>query len=251
MSAGCSGQDTDGTPAGTGVDVVLGDANPSFQTPDQVDAVDDVTVQVPDVPPVTEDVPVVCTPNCGDRECGTDGCDGECGQCGEFEVCSNSGFCGPDPRAGCAGLSLAENWSGTFEGSYSVSAYSFFPGTEGDTDGDISFSLKCFNSKLIISGQATGTASGDNPFELDMSGYFNPETNEFEGQVPSGKLILASSGGVIDLEGDFPGILQVDGSLIGTYEVHAVKAVLPIIGELDVALFPASSSGTWVAYPAP
>jgi hypothetical protein len=216
-----------------------------------VDAADDVTVQVPDVAPVTEDVPVVCTPNCGDRECGTDGCGGECGQCGEFEICSNSGFCELDPQAGCAGLSLAENWSGTFEGTYSVSAFTLFPATEGDTDGDVSFSLTCFNSKLIISGQATGIASGENPFELDMTGYFNPETNEFEGQVPSGKLTLTSSGGLIDLEGDFPGILQADGSLIGTYHVDAVKAVFPIIGEVDVNSFPASSSGTWVAYPAP
>ena len=62
----------------------------------------------PDVEPEPE-----CEPVCEDKECGTDGCGGVCGECGEYQVCSNQGLCQPDPQAGCAGLSLAEEWKGT------------------------------------------------------------------------------------------------------------------------------------------
>ena len=40
----------------------------------------------------------VCTPECGDRACGPDGCGGQCGQCEMIkEVCSDEGQCVPAP----------------------------------------------------------------------------------------------------------------------------------------------------------
>ena len=38
----------------------------------------------------------ICTPDCGKRECGDDGCDGECGKCSpSLEQCSDDGICEP------------------------------------------------------------------------------------------------------------------------------------------------------------
>lgn len=34
-----------------------------------------------------------CTPNCGDKNCGTDGCGGQCGQCKPDEQCNANGQC--------------------------------------------------------------------------------------------------------------------------------------------------------------
>jgi hypothetical protein len=198
-----------------------------------------------DADPKIQDVG--CTPSCGDRTCGPDGCGGECGQCADFEVCSSAGLCGPDPRAGCAGLELAENWGGTFEGEYEVSPLGLLPATNGDTDGDLSFTLKCFNSKLIVNGAMTGTASGDNPFELTLAGYFDPTTNLLDGQVPEGSVTL-NPYGVVEFEGVMPGTLQADGSLSGTYEVDAVAATL-FGSPIDINTMSASSAGTWVAFP--
>jgi len=38
--------------------------------------------------------PEQCTPQCAGKECGPDGCNGVCGQCGEGLVCSDYGNCG-------------------------------------------------------------------------------------------------------------------------------------------------------------
>src|SRR5512143_1235791 len=35
----------------------------------------------------------VCSPYCGSRDCGDDGCGGSCGMCGTNETCSSSGHC--------------------------------------------------------------------------------------------------------------------------------------------------------------
>ena len=267
---GCSGEEASDGPGNTidaavsGIDTTLnffgqtdsgdgdsigteGKAPPPLAAPEDAGSATDLSPQT-DAEATTE---FVCTPFCEDRECGPNGCGGECGVCGEYELCSNAGECYPDPQAGCAGLSLAEDWVGTFDGTYSVGAFGLFSAAEGDTDGDISFSLKCFNSKLIISGKATGLASGENPFELDLAGYFYPETNEFDGQVPSGTLELKSVAGTVELEGAIPGSLQADGTLSGSYNVTATKITMPIIGEVDPATVPASSAGTWTASPAP
>ena len=45
---------------------------------------------------------VTCSPYCGSRECGGDGCGGSCGGCVESEICSSGGKC-LDPELLCAG----------------------------------------------------------------------------------------------------------------------------------------------------
>ncbi|MDP6946702.1 MAG: hypothetical protein QF464_21310, partial [Myxococcota bacterium] len=131
----------------------------------------------------------VCQPDCGERECGADGCGGSCGTCTDVEICSGAGSCVPDPEAGCLGLELAENWAGTFDGVYDiVVASGLIPASDGDTDGTLEFSITCLNSKFIVNGQVTGVASGDKPFEMTLTGTYNPTTGVLDGTVPEGHL---------------------------------------------------------------
>jgi len=42
-----------------------------------------------------------CTPECGQRSCGSDGCGGSCGACAGGSVCGADGQCECDDDAGC------------------------------------------------------------------------------------------------------------------------------------------------------
>jgi hypothetical protein len=217
----------------------------------------DTALNAPDVsapgPEVVEDAsPPPCTPSCSGLECGSDGCDGICGTCDSDDLCSEGGLCEPDPEAGCGGLELAENWVGTFEGVHQSEVLGgLIASNSGDTAGDLSFSLTCLNSKYIINGQMSGTASGKNPFELTLTGTYNPSTKELKGTVPTGHVVLADSAGLdIEFAGEMPGVLQADGTFDGTYDVVAVGAT-SLLGPLDPSQLSASSSGTWTAGPAP
>ncbi len=209
-------------------------------------------VSVPD-PEVVEDTgPPPCTPNCSGLECGSDGCEGICGTCVSGDLCSEDGLCESDPEAGCGGLDLAENWVGSFDGVHESTVLGgLVPATSGDTAGDLSFSLTCLNSKFIINGQMSGTASGKNPFELTLTGTYNPTTKELKGTIPTGHVVLEDSAGLdIEFAGDMPGVLQADGTFDGTYDVVAVGGT-SLLGPLDLNQISASSSGTWTAAPAP
>jgi len=165
------------------------------------------------------------------------------------EICSGTGTCVPDPDAGCGGLDLAEDWTGTFEGDHAAILVGF-PVSDGDTDGDLAFSIKCLNSKFIVNGQMTGVASGDNPFELTLTGTYNPSTGVLDGSVPEGHVDLTDLTMVVEFEGEMPGQMQPDGTLNGTYSVTAVAA-MGAFGPVDINTLTATSDGTWQASPAP
>ncbi len=184
-----------------------------------------------------------------DRECGTDGCGGSCGTCTDVEICSGTGTCVPDPEAGCGGLSLAESWSGTFDGEYTTILMGI-PVSDGDTDGTLSFSITCLNSKFIVNGQMTGVASGDNVFELTLTGTYNPSTGVLNGMVPEGHVNLEDLTLIVQFEGEMPGAMQPDGTLSGTYAVAATSAV-GVLGPVDINTLTATSEGTWAAAPSP
>lgn len=80
------GADTSGD---TTLDVTVMDSGPGDVTPR------------PDVGPGED---VVCVPECGRRQCGSDGCGGTCGTCSRGAVCTADGFCEQEP----GGLSCAE-----------------------------------------------------------------------------------------------------------------------------------------------
>jgi hypothetical protein len=240
---GCGGSADPGASSPDGaLDAADTDTN-VFQIPD---AGDTRTAPKPDAEP-SPDTP--CVPNCTNKECGDDGCGESCGVCKEAEICTSVGTCDPDPSAGCGGLTLAEDWAGEYDGSYNATVFGLLP-LSGDTKGNLSFSLKCFNSKLIVSGTMTGQASGQYPFELTFSGTFNPDTQVLKCSITTGKVTFASFGAEVEFEGDMPGSLQQDGTFSGTFNVTATAATL-FGNPLDPTTFSAGADGTWTAAPAP
>jgi hypothetical protein len=57
----------------------------------------------------------VCTPSCGGRQCGGDGCGGSCGSCGDGTSCNGSGQCVCTPK--CGGKQCGPDGCGGFCGS--------------------------------------------------------------------------------------------------------------------------------------
>jgi hypothetical protein len=58
-----------------------------------------------------------CTPDCGTKMCGSDGCDGNCGVCGPEDVCSSAGQCIAAPSGDTSFfVSSSGNGSGDFGG---------------------------------------------------------------------------------------------------------------------------------------
>jgi hypothetical protein len=191
----------------------------------------------------------VCVPDCSDLDCGSDGCGGSCGACTDVQICSGTGSCVPDPSAGCAGLGLAESWSGSFSGEYAASILGI-PAADGDTAGDLSFELECLPSKILLTGEIVGLASGKNDFVLTLTGTYNLDTGEMVGLIPVGSLSMADTGVIIELTGELPGSMQPDGTLSGTYSVSATAASSPF-GPIDISDVDATSDGDWTASPAP
>ncbi len=60
---------------------------------EELSSTDASTDAKPDV-----DTTPACVPDCADRECGSDGCDGSCGGCASGRVCSDEALCVPDPE---------------------------------------------------------------------------------------------------------------------------------------------------------
>ncbi len=52
----------------------------------------------------------VCTPSCGGKQCGSDGCGGSCGECQSWEFCSASGTCLDDSNS--CGFNAANTCAG-------------------------------------------------------------------------------------------------------------------------------------------
>lgn len=42
-----------------------------------------------------------CTPSCDDKQCGSDGCNGSCGDCPDGQICRDNGTCIPQQGGGC------------------------------------------------------------------------------------------------------------------------------------------------------
>ena len=58
-----------------------------------------------------------CTPDCGNKMCGSDGCNGSCGVCGPEDICSSDGACVTAPSGDTSFfVSSVGNGSGDFGG---------------------------------------------------------------------------------------------------------------------------------------
>jgi len=63
---------------------------------------------------------VTCEPDCGGRECGSDGCEGSCGNCGVGETCNASGQCVGGTPGACTTLSPSGDLVGVQPGLYGI-----------------------------------------------------------------------------------------------------------------------------------
>ncbi len=210
--------------------------------PEDTSAPEDLGVEVePDAAPAPVDV--ACVPFCEEAECGDDYCGGSCGVCPEKTVCGGK-KCVPDPTLGCEGLDLAEAWEGKFKGDITFSALSLIP-FDASTSGDMSFTIKCFNSKLIVNGTMSGEASG-NKFTLTMSGTYKPSSKSLEIKLLDGDVTVW---GVMKyvFGGEAPGTLGADGTFTGTWNIKSTTAFL--LGTENAGLLPLVGEGTWSAAP--
>lgn len=171
---------------------------------------------------------------------------------------------GDDPVfADCEALGVAAQWQGTFEGEVETHIEENLAQTLNlladallPVSGELSFSISCVDSKLIVTGDMLGAASvvgqGDFPFELALFGYYNPETQTMDADIIQGMVLLYGLAEVYFV-GSFDGNLVADlgdggnvftGQWEGVYD--GTNFPLPAGSEDDVD---ASGSGTWSAAP--
>ena len=166
--------------------------------------------------------------------------------------------------ADCEALGVAAQWQGTFEGEVETHIEESLAQTLNlladallPVSGDLSFSISCVDSKLIVTGDMLGAASvvgqGDFPFELALFGYYNPETQAMDADIIEGMVLLYGLAEVYFV-GSFDGNLVAtlgDGGNVFTGQWEGVydgtNFPLPAGSEDDVD---ASGSGTWSATPA-
>ena len=92
-----------------------------------------------------------CEPACDGKQCGPDGCEGDCGTCGENETCTEAGMCEPDCAPQCEGKQCGDDTCGGDCGTCEM-------GTTCDADG------MCVPEATGECGTcAPGTVCGANP----------------------------------------------------------------------------------------
>jgi hypothetical protein len=192
--------------------------------------------------------PGPCVPSCAGKECGADGCGGLCGSCTGSDLCTSAGTCDPDPTAGCAGLQLAEDWSGDIEGDAHFEILALFD-LESNFEGTLGYSITCLNSKFIVTGTMSGVAEA-NAFTFAISGTYDPTTQKMKTTVADGEVFVFQVGTQFFFDGWLDGTLQADGTFAGQFDVQAVDAKNGF-GPLDPATYAAWAIGTWTAGPAP
>lgn len=215
------------------------DAAPDEAVAADVDTADDV---------LSDPLDVQCQPACGIHVCGDDGCGGSCGTCADKLMCS-VGQCTTDPKLGCAGLNLPPNWKGSFTGDMTFSILGLIP-TKAGTKGDLSFAITCLNSKFLVNGTMSGTASSLNPFTLKISGTYDPTTLKIDGAMTDGDVTV-----FLVVEYLFGGTIggTLDGTtntFTGTWDMATTS--MKLLGSMTAGqIVPLTGTGTWTALGGP
>ncbi len=186
---------------------------------------------------------VACQPACGIHLCGDDGCGGSCGACPAQNICS-VGKCITDPTLGCAGLSLPPNWAGTFSGDMTFSILGLIP-TKTTSKGNLSFAIKCLNSKFLVNGAMSGTASKLNPFTLKISGTYDPTTKKVDATMSDGDVTVFL---VVEyfFGGTIGGTLDATNTFSGTWTMATTS--MKLLGSATAGqIVPLTGNGTWTA----
>ena len=140
---------------------------------------------------------------------------------------------GPEPEPDtffeeCVVLGIAESWDGSFAGDiyYNIDSGGAVLIEEGllPIGGGLSFQISCINSKLVVNGKLVGSASvegqGEFPFDIVLSGFFDPATGKLQASLVDGKTVIYDLVEVYFI-GTFNGQLQEDGTFEGAWTAEA------------------------------
>ena len=152
-----------------------------------------------------------CVPNCKDRQCGDDGCEGECGFCGDNAMCvnfkciCNTGYmdCDNNMSNGCEKkISDEKNiWSKRFGGS----GHDVGKSVSVDSSGNVYITGGFDSSTIDFGGGALKNAGGDDIFlaKLDNKGN-HIWSKRFGGSGHDvGKSVSVDSSGNVYITGGF------------------------------------------------
>lgn len=211
-------------------------------SPNEATASDTEVAAADEVSPPEDTSPTACLPQCAGKSCGSDGCGGSCGECTDKQQCQ-VGKCVTKPNLGCAGLLLKENWTGKFKGECTfVGAGGLVP-IKAKTSGDMTFAIKCFNSKYLVSGKMDGEASG-NKFSLTLGGTYDPGKSKLTGTLTEGTILLWNLF-TYKFEGPIEGTLGATGTFDGIWQVDSTD--VQFLGQPSPTTPPFKASGTWSA----
>lgn len=193
--------------------------------------------------PPTDVSPAACTSQCGGKSCGDDGCGGSCGSCLATQQCQVN-KCVAKPNLGCAGLALKENWAGKFKGDCTFVAVGGLVPINAKTSGEMSFAIKCFNSKYLVNGKMDGEASG-NKFGLTIGGTYDPAKLLLAGTLSLGEILLWNLF-TYKFEGPIDGTLDpATNTFSGKWKVDSTEVLF--LGQPSPTTPPFKCSGTWSA----
>lgn len=151
------------------------------------------------------------------------------------------------PTDNCGDLGIEPHWIGSWTGDidYDVDSAGLLYPEQGTLTvyGTLGFSISCLDSKFIVQGVMAGEAEVPGfeavPFELNLSGYYNPETGALNAEITDGAVVIANAI-VICFIGDFDG-MHDQGTFTGTWGGDATGTNTPAI--IGVA----SGSGDWTS----
>ncbi len=148
-----------------------------------------------------------------------------------------------NPISDCTSLGVAPNWIGDFTGNieYSLTVDLGVPpkGTM-PVQGILSFEIQCIDLKLLVFGSMEGTAQGEYPFSLKLSGSFNPDTGKLNAVIKEGKVTIIIA--TVGFEGQMSGTLAGLDSMAGQWDGYSTETNPPGLGE-------ATGAGAWTAAP--
>ena len=163
------------------------------------------------------------------------------------ETASDVPFEIPEATDDCEPLGISEQWIGTFDGEITsnippMGGYRF----DGPVSGDVSFEIRCVDSKLMVFGNLDGEAEEcaiSCPFTARMEGVYDPDTLNISGELLDG--VIDFTAVQIYAEGVFDGVLSEDSIFNGTWSGDKVG-----ISSIVLEWTEAHGEGTWQAEPA-
>lgn len=152
----------------------------------------------------------------------------------------------PEATGDCAELGISEEWVGTFDGDItsnipSTSSMRF----DGPVSGDVSFEIRCVDSKLMVFGALEGLPAEclvPCPFTARMEGTYDRDTQSISGELLDGVIQFATV--QLYAEGVFQGALSEGTIFNGDWSGDVVGVNTAILSWIE-----ANGTGTWQAEP--